>query len=272
MGNKKISAELSEIMESISCGLKKDNRIEALALGGAYIHGEMDEYSDLDFVVFVKTEFYERVMNERKTIAGNLGDLIQCFTGEHVGEPRLLICLYGNVPVHVDLKFIRAEDYAHRVEDAEILWENDEVVSKVIEKTEAEFPYPDYQWIEDRFWIWLHYASLKLGRGELFEVLEFVSFLRMNVLGPLILIEKGKLPRGVRKIEEFAPEYVEKLESTICDHEFMSCIDSLRNIVDIYHELREKLFRDVNINSRVENIAIEYFESECKKIFDSLEE
>ena len=38
--------------------------------------------------------------------AAGLGPLLACFTGEHVGEPRLLIALYGPPPVHVDLKFV----------------------------------------------------------------------------------------------------------------------------------------------------------------------
>ncbi|MER7057532.1 MULTISPECIES: hypothetical protein [unclassified Streptomyces] len=34
---------------------------------------------------------------------------------------------------------------------------------------------PDLQWIEDRFWIWVHYGATKLGRGELFEVNGFLA-------------------------------------------------------------------------------------------------
>ena len=45
-------------------------------------------------------------MAQRKVLAGTLGHLLHAFTGEHVGEPRLLICLYGPELLHVDLKFM----------------------------------------------------------------------------------------------------------------------------------------------------------------------
>ena len=34
------------------------------------------------------------------------------FTGEHVGESRVLICLYGPPLLHVDLKFVSLSDAA----------------------------------------------------------------------------------------------------------------------------------------------------------------
>ncbi|NRS94850.1 hypothetical protein DFH40_002566 [Clostridium beijerinckii] len=45
-------------------------------------------------------------MNERIKIAESLGTLLSAFTGEHVGEPRLLICLCEPELLHVDLKFV----------------------------------------------------------------------------------------------------------------------------------------------------------------------
>ena len=57
------------------------------------------------------------------------------------------------------------------------------------------------QWFEDRFWIWVHYATIKIARGELFETIEFISFLRETVIGPMLQIKNGYLPKGVRKIE-----------------------------------------------------------------------
>jgi hypothetical protein len=35
--------------------------------------------------------------------------LLVGFTGEHVGEPRVLICLYGPPVLHVDLKFGKSQ-------------------------------------------------------------------------------------------------------------------------------------------------------------------
>lgn len=53
-----------------------------------------------------------------RELAGTLGHLLHAFTGEHVGEPRLLICLYGPELLHVDLKFVTLEMLTQRVEGA----------------------------------------------------------------------------------------------------------------------------------------------------------
>lgn len=50
--------------------------------------------------------YYDEIMAQRMAFAGTLGHLLHAFTGEHVGEPRLLICLFGPQLLHVDLKFI----------------------------------------------------------------------------------------------------------------------------------------------------------------------
>jgi hypothetical protein len=43
-------------------------------------------------------------MEDRQQIAASLGSLLTVFTGDHVGEPRLLGCPYEvTPPLHVDL-------------------------------------------------------------------------------------------------------------------------------------------------------------------------
>ena len=83
--------------------------------------------------------------------------MLACFTGEHVGEPRLLITLYGPPPVHVDLKFASDRGLEQRVEDGLVLWQRDGALDAALRRTAAAWPRPDRQWIEDRFWVWVHY-------------------------------------------------------------------------------------------------------------------
>ena len=90
--------------------LSTDPRIHTLLAGGSLIHGGMDEFSDLDFLVVVEEDAYPEVLAARMEIARRLGPLLSAFTGEHVGEPRLLICLYGPELLHIDLKFITMVD------------------------------------------------------------------------------------------------------------------------------------------------------------------
>src|SRR5262245_20124880 len=72
-----------------------DRRIVGLAAGGSYLDGSMDEWSDLDLVVVVEPDAYDTVMAARREVVAGLGSMLAGFTGEHVGEPRLLICLFG---------------------------------------------------------------------------------------------------------------------------------------------------------------------------------
>jgi predicted nucleotidyltransferase len=72
--------------------LKKDSRILGVTVGGSYITQTMDEYSDLDLTITITNEHYQEVINDRISIAESVGELLSGFTGEHVGEPRLLIC------------------------------------------------------------------------------------------------------------------------------------------------------------------------------------
>lgn len=154
-----------------------------MAAGGSWISGEMDEYSDLDLILITK----EKITGNKEQMlqyAKSFGDLISGFTGEHVDEPRVLICLYDNPLLHVDIKFLTLPELYDRVENPAVLFERNKQLSEIIKLTNAVWPQPDFQWIEDRFWTWVHYACLKIGRGELMEAFDFLSFLRMTVLSP----------------------------------------------------------------------------------------
>ena len=95
----------------------------------------------------------------------------------------------------------------------------------------AVWPRPDPQWIEDRFWIWVHYVAVKIGRGELFEAADGYAFLRGVVLGPLLAVERGVRPQGVRRIEQVAPDAMPALERTVARLDAASCVAALREAI-----------------------------------------
>ncbi|MGD1819068.1 MAG: aminoglycoside 6-adenylyltransferase [Pleomorphochaeta sp.] len=248
---------LDNLIES----LKLNEDILGVAAAGSYITDEMDEFSDIDLVIAVNDESYEKVMKERLNIVNSFGELLSAFTGEHVGEPRLIICLYDNPLVHVDFKFVKFSDIAHRVEDFKILWEKDNCITNKMKEEAAIFPVPNIQWIEDRFWVWIHYGATKIGRGELFEAIEFISFLRQTVIGPLILLKKGKQPKGVRKIEIDAPEFLDELINTVATYNKESVYYSLKNIILLYKDLRnDYIFDNFQPNIKAEDVATRYLE------------
>jgi hypothetical protein len=219
--------------------LQADQRIVAVAAAGSYLFDTMDEYSDLDLVIVVEPAAYGAVMEQRHAIAASLGTLLAAFTGEHVGEPRLLICLYGAPMLHADLKFISLDDAAARVEDPAILWDRDGRYGAAMQAAAAHYPAPSPDWLEARFWIWIHYGAGKIGRGELFEAIDFIAFLRGTVLGPLALQRAGARPQGVRKLELAVPDFAAELRATIAPYDAAGCIQALRACVALYKDLRD---------------------------------
>lgn len=241
--------------------IKNDDSILGLTVGGSWLTNETDEYSDLDLILVTK----EKVSDDPAMMvsyASSFGKLLSAFTGEHVGEPRLLICLYDDPLLHVDIKFLTPEEFNNRVENPIILHDTYDQLKNILSKTEAEYPFPNYQWIEDRFWIWIHYATTKLGRGELFEALDFLSFIRMMVLGPLLQIKNGNLPRGVRKVEmNLAPDDLNKLMRTTARYERDSIIAALEASIGLYRELRKQLFLNkIQWQTQTELKALEYLQ------------
>lgn len=218
--------------------LMADQRFVGVGIGGSWLTSQMDEYSDLDLVLVIAPAALAEVNASRMVVANALGSLLAGFTGEHVGEPRLLICLYDKPLLHVDLKFVSVAEFACRAEDPQILWERDAALTRAMSTQPARFPLPDSQWIEDRFWVWVHYAAAKLARGELFEVIDFLAFLRDHALGPLAAVLHGHEPRGVRRLETTLPQYVPAFERTLAGREPKCCGAALFAAVELYRELR----------------------------------
>ena len=249
------------MIKTVTAFVKADDRFVGAALGGSYITNTMDAFSDLDFVLVCRDEVFPSVMDARMEIAQSFGPLLSAFTREHVGEPRLIICLYGGPILHVDLKFVALQDFGQRIEDPVILYEENGCLGSAMESSAACWPTPDLQWIEDRFWVWVHYAATKLGRGELFEVMDHLAFLRRAVLAPLAAMACGKLPRGVRKIEADAPEWSRKLEAVTALHDAGSCADAVRASIALYLELRERCRKDpFTPREEAQRQAVEYLD------------
>lgn len=245
--------------------LENDEQVLGLLVGGSWLTNEIDEYSDLDLIVVTQTKISDdraKMLNYAKKI----GNFISGFTGEHVGEPRLLICLYDNPLLHVDIKFITLNELNPRVETPFILFDKQHKIKSELDKSEAKWPVTDFQWIEDRFWTWIHYTLLKIGRGEYLEALDFFSYLRMVVLGPLLQIKNNAQPRAVRKVEfELNAEDLESLKETIPSYNRDSLLKALQNCIELYLALRMNLFdKHIKLQVEAEKKVMEFY----KKIRD----
>lgn len=221
--------------------LEDDANALGLAIGGSWASGEMDAYSDLDLVL-VTTRPVAPEVSRMRTYAARLGQMLASFRGDHVGEPRLLIALYDAPVLHVDIKFLTPAEFQQRVEDPVVLWERNGALTAVIQQTTAHYPDFDFQWAEDRFWIWAHYAALKIGRGEYVEALDFLSFVRGTVLGPMLHLKNGNLPRGVRRIEtSIDADDFAALNKTITLPGRDALLNSTEAAMHLYATLRDRL-------------------------------
>jgi predicted nucleotidyltransferase len=241
--------------------LKNDPGVIGLAVAGSWITNEIDPYSDLDLILVTR----EQIAGNKSAMmayAGRFGQLLNAFTGEHVGEPRLLICLYDDPLLHVDIKFLTLPEFHARIEDPEILLDQGEALAGVISATTAVWPYPDYQWLEDRFWTWVHYTATKLGRGEYFEALDSIGFLRARVLAPLMQVKNGIRPKGLRRIEKELPAAdMDALIATVADYDPVTIAEALLQCVRVYRGLRTQLFpADIKLHAAAEQRSMAYLQ------------
>lgn len=249
-----------QFAENAAAILRNDPNTIGLVVAGSWLTNEIDEFSDVDLVLVTE----EKISNNKSKMleyANRLGKLLTGFTGEHVGEPRVLICLYDDPLLHVDIKFLTPEEFRQRIETPVILLDTNDQLKNILQQTAAKFPYPDYQWLEDRFWIWIHYALLKIGRGEYVEAFDFFGLLRMVMLGPLAHIKNGNLPRGVRKVEtQLNEKDLHQLLKTLPKYSRESLLESLQSAVVFYRSLRAELFpADITLQAKTEKRVMEYF-------------
>ncbi|MFD8079825.1 nucleotidyltransferase domain-containing protein [Streptomyces sp. NPDC059718] len=238
--------------------IQQDDRVSGVAVAGSIAGGRPDIYSDVDLIVVVDDEAFDSVMAERLTLIGSWAALVAGFTGEHVGEPRLVVTLVGPPLLHVDFKFVRGSDFAHRTEDPDILWDRDGGLATSLAEHPPTTPSFDLQWIEDRFWTWVHYGATKLGRGELFEVIGLLGYLRESVLGPLAALRVGATPRGVRHLESIAPDEARDLRATLCGHDRQDAGRALLAGVTLYTRWLDDAGAAIERHPHAEKFAVRY--------------
>ncbi|AMO57713.1 hypothetical protein [Endozoicomonas montiporae] len=158
----------------------------------------------------------------------------------------------------MDFKFLKVQDAAVRVDEPVILWSRDSRLEKALSQGKGAYPAVDPQWVEDRFWVWMHYAGIKIGRGEYFEALEFLSFLRMQVLGSMALQKAGYDARGVRNIERLLPDFTEKLKKTVATPDKQSLLNATTVAASLYLELRKS---DLCLRSDARTLAMDYLKT-----------
>lgn len=233
------SSQSFAFLEALADSLQDDVRFDALLLTGSAAQGGFDKHSDLDLTLIVNDRSYGELMDDRIAFAAQLGDLLSAFTGEHVGEPRLIICLYGPPLLHVDLKFLLAAELTHLVEPPRVIWARQlTCIDQLLSRAGIGWPDRSPDWFEARAWIWLHYAATKFQRGELLEAIGVLGFFREQVLGPMFHRRAGRTQRGVRRMELIDQEAACRLADTSAHWDRNAIAHALTAAAALYVELR----------------------------------
>lgn len=233
-----VPAAHAAVVERAVAYLSADPRWLGLAAAGSWLHGMMDEHSDIDLVALAAPAARDTLFAERAELLDSLGRVLVAFTGEHVGEPRLTIALFGAPLLHVDVKLVVPAELEGQADTMQVLWERDGAMSAALAGARPQSAVAPWQWIEDRFWVWVHYGATKIARGEYFEALDHLGFLRVHALGPLGSLARGEPPRGVRFVERDRPLLAEQLRRTVATLDAADLGRALGEAVEIYRALR----------------------------------
>ena len=213
-----------------------DPRILAVVEGGSTARGESNEWSDLDVSLVCTDEGRAELVDESVDIASRLAPLLTSYSGDHIGLPRTRMCLFGPPLLHVDLDFVTVGE----LEQGVALWERESgLVARSAAPTGGYTVDP--QWIEDRFWSWVHYLAAKVGCGAVFDCVDGLAYLRSTVFGPMLAVRYGRRPQGVDRIEQYAdPALVEELGRTLGGTTRKACLDAVHAAVELYQRLRDE--------------------------------
>jgi len=219
-----------------------------MAIAGSFVEGTPDSYSDLDLRVVVKDGSFERLFHRREDFARACGPLIAAFTGEHVGEPHLLITLYDDL-IHVDYLFVDLAEAPTRNggRAVQVMWQRDPRVTEALSRRVRTDPAADLAYLEARVWTWTWYIQSKILRGELWEAAAGLAMIREAALFRLLTLRRGIRYRGSRFAEQVVGEYAAALNSTLSSLDRGSLLEALRTAVKLYVELADPLLEQYGI-------------------------
>lgn len=246
-----------------------DYRFVGLAIGGSWIGGNIDEFSDLDFYLITNPNNKNLSFEDKKLLIEPLGELLNCYENTH--DDRVMVCLYkkNSQLLHVDIKWTDENGFKDRVENPEILFERETILSNIMQQyPSAGYPKPDLQLHENRFWTWMHYVLSKIGRGELFEAYHYLCDVRNYCLGPMLLTLHHLPGRGMRRIELIDKKDL-KLLSTGTPKEIADryLLEATLNTIEHYILTRNKIINpEFNPAKKAEVACLEYAEYIQKKI------
>ena len=219
-----------------------DPDVVAMVVTGSFATGGADELSDVDLRVYVRPDAVEGVVARIPDLAAAGGPVVALFLAEHLGIPTLTIVLYDDL-VHVDFDVIAADRAAEHNDGlpAVVLWES-EPISHALPGTYAPEVAAGVRWLEARIWTWSWYIQSKILRGELYEALDGLQYVRDQVLFRLLAFHGERRPAGGRRAEAVVGDHGDAFARTVpTSLDPASVLAALRAEIDLYRRLADPL-------------------------------
>jgi predicted nucleotidyltransferase len=219
-----------------------DPDVVAMVVTGSFATGDADEVSDIDLRVYVRPDAVEGVVARIPELAAAAGRVVALFVAEHLGIPTLTIVLYDDL-VHVDFDVVAADRAAEHNDGlpAVVLWER-EPISDALPGTYDPEIAAGVRWLEARIWTWSWYIQSKVLRGELYEALDGLQYVRDQVLFRLLAFHGERRPAGGRRAEAVVGELGDAFARTVpTSLDPASVLAALREEIDLYRRLADPL-------------------------------
>ncbi len=241
IGMEQFARQKQRVLKACEVGWNESD-VVGMGLAGSFADGKPDAYSDLDIRMVLANGAFDRIFPRRLELAGKCGPLLAAFTGEHVGEPNLLITLYEDL-VHVDYLFVEISQTAERNEGRQtfVLWQRDDEVARAFSRPYVPDPVSDVTYAESRIWTWVWYIQTKILRGELWEAVSGLNSVRDMVLFRLLAVARAQRYRGARYAEELLSEHRNAFAHTLATIDQESLLGALRAEADLYMRLADPL-------------------------------
>lgn len=224
------------------------SEMAGMAVAGSFALGIADEYSDVDLQLVATDDGYDAVVAAQEEVIAACGTPVARFPADHTGLPELTIVLYDDL-VHVDFLPIRLSDLAGKNQGlpAKVLWERDGSVTRELAKPADRKQAVDLEWIERRMWTWFWYAQSKILRGEVYEALDGLAWLRATVLFPLLGATRGENVSGARRVESLLAELADDFARTSSGPDRAAVMDALRTVHALYTRMADPLLEERGI-------------------------
>jgi len=220
----------------------KDPAVLGMLIGGSFASGEADDYSDLDMQLVVKDGQVENLVPKLRAMADEAGPVVAAFFAEHVGLPHMLIVLYEDL-VHADFEPVQVSEVGSRNAglSTHVLWERDPAVTAVLGAKDEEDRAAELAWLEDHLWTWSWYVQTKILRGELYEAMGGIQYIRDQVLFRLLAMHRDERPSSASRAESRVGSWRQQFAATVPSLGRESTIEALRASIQLYVDLAAPL-------------------------------